>query len=123
MTLNDSVGVKHLGTISDPIPLESTHDDVSAPVAGWVQVGSIEGAAVGIWEHSVGTSGDVEEDEVFVVLSGRATVTEEGCDPVDFGPGDIGHLTAGTRTTWVVHETLRKIWVAPDDNSSGNEDG
>jgi uncharacterized cupin superfamily protein len=114
--------VKHVGTIDDPIPMEPTHDDPSAPVAGWVQVGSIEGAAVGIWEHSVGTSGDVEENEVFVVLSGRATVTPEGGEPVLFGPGDIGMLTGGTRTTWQVHETLRKVWIAVDD-SDGHGDG
>lgn len=101
--------------------MEPTHDDPSAPVAGWTQVGSIEGAAVGIWEHSVGTSADVEEDEVFIVLAGRATVTPEEGVPVHFGPGDIGSLTGGTRTTWQVHETLRKVWVAVDDSDDSND--
>jgi uncharacterized cupin superfamily protein len=27
------------------------------------------------------------------------------------GPGDIGLLPAGARTTWTVHETLRKVYV------------
>ena len=116
-------GVEHAGTVRDPIPLTPTHDDPSAPVAGWIQVGSVEGAAVGIWEHSIGTSGDVEEDEVFIVLSGRATVTPQGGEPVEFGPGDIGRLAEGTRSTWVVHETLRKIWVSPDDSAPGVGDG
>ncbi|MBO9534375.1 MAG: cupin domain-containing protein [Solirubrobacteraceae bacterium] len=64
----------------------------------------------GIWEMTPGTATDVEEDELFVVLSGRATVEIEGGDTLDLGPGTMGVLRRGTRTTWTVHETLRKVW-------------
>ncbi len=67
--------------------------------------------AVGVWQHSTGVSSDVEADEVFVVLSGRATVEVADGPTLEIGPGDVGLLPAGARTTWTVHETLRKIYV------------
>ncbi|MBI4944527.1 MAG: cupin domain-containing protein [Actinobacteria bacterium] len=70
-----------------------------------------DGVAVGVWQHSAGVSRDVEADEIFVVLSGRATVEVEGGPTLEIGPGDVGLLPAGARTTWTVHETLRKVYV------------
>ena len=67
--------------------------------------------AVGVWQHSAGVSTDVEADEIFVVLSGRATVEVLDGPTLEIGPGDVGLLPAGARTTWTVHETLRKIYV------------
>lgn len=66
---------------------------------------------VGVWQHGTGVSSDVEADEVFVVLSGRATVTVQDGPVLEVGPGDVGLLSAGARTTWTVHETLRKVYV------------
>jgi len=67
--------------------------------------------AIGVWQHSPGVSTDVEADEVFVVLSGRATVEVADGPTLEVGPGDVGLLPVGARTTWTVHETLRKIYV------------
>jgi hypothetical protein len=67
--------------------------------------------AVGVWQHSTGVSTDVEADEIFVVLSGRATIEVADGPTLEIGPGDVGLLPAGARTTWTVHETLRKIYV------------
>lgn len=66
---------------------------------------------VGVWQHGVGGSRDVEADEVFVVLSGRATIAVADGPVLEVGPGDIGLLSAGSRTTWTIHETLRKVYV------------
>ncbi len=71
----------------------------------------VPGLEVGIWEHTAGTSTDIETDEVFVVLGGRATVTVEDGPTLELRPGSIGFLDAGARTTWTVHETLRKVYV------------
>jgi uncharacterized cupin superfamily protein len=67
--------------------------------------------AIGVWQHSTGVSTDVEADEVFVVLSGSATVEVADGPTLELGPGDVGLLPAGARTTWTIHETLRKIYV------------
>jgi uncharacterized cupin superfamily protein len=64
----------------------------------------------GIWEITPGTYTDVEADEIFVVLSGRATVKIEGEEALEIGPGDVGVFDKGAETTWVVHETLRKVY-------------
>jgi len=66
---------------------------------------------VGVWEHSVGESTDTEVEEVFVVISGRGTVTCEQGGVIDLVPGTIGILPAGSRTTWKITETLRKVWI------------
>lgn len=67
---------------------------------------------IGVWEMSVGTARDVEVDEVFVVISGRATVEVLDGPTYDIEAGDVVRLDAGDKTTWVVHETLRKVYVA-----------
>jgi uncharacterized cupin superfamily protein len=69
---------------------------------------------VGLWEIDPGTAHDVEVDEVFVVVSGRATVSVVGWPDVVVGPGDVVRLRAGTATTWTVTERLRKVYVAWD---------
>jgi hypothetical protein len=83
------------------------------PRAGVAQLPGVGGLAVGVWEHTAGTSTDVEVDEVFVVLSGRATVEVEGEAALELGPGDLCVLEAGARTRWTVHEDLRKVFVCP----------
>ena len=64
----------------------------------------------GVWQMTPGTAADTEANEMFVVISGRATIMPDGGEPYDVGPGDLGVLEEGARTTWVVHETLRKAY-------------
>ncbi|WP_214322432.1 cupin domain-containing protein [Nonomuraea sediminis] len=68
------------------------------------------GGGRGIWEITPGVVTDVETDEMFVVLSGRATIAVEGGATIEVGPGDVALLAKGARTTWIVHETLRKVY-------------
>jgi uncharacterized cupin superfamily protein len=68
-------------------------------------------ADLGIWEISPGTVTDVEADELFVVLSGSATIAFEDGPTLEVGPGDACRLRAGQRTVWTVHETLRKVYA------------
>ena len=69
---------------------------------------------VGIWEMTPGTASDVETDEVFVVLSGRATIrfVSPALPPLEVGPGSVVRLAEGMQTEWTVVETLRKVYVA-----------
>jgi len=82
-----------------------------APEVRFLALHEADDLAVGLWQHSVGVSTDVEADEVFVVLSGRATVEVEGGPVLEIGPGDVGLLPAGAVTRWTIHETLRKVYV------------
>jgi uncharacterized cupin superfamily protein len=74
----------------------------------------------GIWEITPGVVADVEADEVFVVLSGRATIAFEGGTTLEVGPGDVAVLPEGAVTRWTVHETLRKVYqvtYTPEDDA------
>jgi uncharacterized cupin superfamily protein len=65
----------------------------------------------GIWQITPGVATDIEGDEIFVVVSGRATVERlDTGESVELSPGTVGILTAGSPTRWTVHETLRKAY-------------
>ena len=90
-----------------PVPAEQV-------VAGSPSTGMIEFShSIGVWEHTPGTSTDLESDEIFVVLSGSAMIAfdDRALEPIDLRPGSVARLTAGMRTTWTVRETIRKIYV------------
>jgi uncharacterized protein len=92
-------------------PIEQEVVLQGSPCVGWKLLGAIPGVEVGIWEHTPGTSTDVEEHEAFVVVAGHATVVLDGGARYEFGVGDVGFLAEGTATTWIVHETFRKVFV------------
>jgi uncharacterized cupin superfamily protein len=99
------------------VPLEPVPDEqvvAGSPSAGVVVLDERDGREIGVWEMTPGTATDTEVDEVFVVLAGSATVSfvEPDLPPVELAPGSVVRLTAGMRTTWIVRETLRKVYVA-----------
>ncbi|MGZ3102727.1 cupin domain-containing protein [Streptomyces sp. H72] len=81
-------------------------------VTGKVLWESADGRQVrGVWQITPGTVTDTEADEMFVVLSGSATIEVAGGPTLTVGPGDLAVLREGDRTTWTVHETLRKAYA------------
>ena len=80
-----------------------------SPAARWQQLD--EEPTVGLWSMSEGTARDTESDEVFVVLSGRGTLTFDDGEVVDLQPSTVVRLRAGERTTWRITEPLRKLFV------------
>jgi uncharacterized protein len=96
----------------EPWPLEPDQVvDGDPQVSGRVLDTSADGKVErGVWQHTAGVSRDTESDELFVVLTGRATIEVEDGPTLEVGPGDVGLLHAGDRTTWTVHEDLRKIF-------------
>lgn len=96
------------------VPLEPLPDPVEgAPRAGNAVIEVRDGQELGVWEMTPGAARDVEADEVFVVLSGHATVVLDDSPErvLTLGPGDVVRLTAGMRTLWTVTETLRKVYL------------
>ncbi|MEV4668690.1 cupin domain-containing protein [Microbacterium sp. LWO12-1.2] len=109
------------GTGVDATALALTHDPLPAgevragtPTTGTQALATLDGIEIGIWEMTPGTATDTEVDEVFVVLSGHATIAfdDPALPALTVGPGSVVRLAAGQRTTWTVTETLRKIYIA-----------
>ncbi|MEU6235689.1 cupin domain-containing protein [Kitasatospora sp. NPDC047058] len=106
--------VLHIPTAElEPDPLDPAQIVSGTPeVSGRVLSESADGRQLrGIWQITPGVVTDVEADELFVVLSGRATIEIDGGPTLHVGPGDCAVLRAGDRTTWTVHETLRKAYA------------
>ncbi|MEJ1199631.1 MULTISPECIES: cupin domain-containing protein [unclassified Streptomyces] len=96
-----------------PEPLSPAQIVSGTPeVTGKVVWESADGRQVrGVWQITPGVVTDTEADEMFVVLSGSATIEVEGGPTLTVGPGDLAVLREGDRTTWTVHETLRKAYA------------
>lgn len=96
-----------------PEPLDPAQVVSGTPeVTGKVVWESADGRRIrGIWQITPGVVTDTEADELFVVVSGSATIEVEDGPTLRVGPGDMAVLKEGDRTTWTVHETLRKVYA------------
>jgi uncharacterized cupin superfamily protein len=96
----------------EPDPLDPGQIVSGTPeVSGKVLWESEDGRQIrGIWQITPGVVTDTEANELFVVVSGRATIEVAGGPTFDVGPGDACVLREGDETTWTVHETLRKAY-------------
>jgi uncharacterized protein len=115
--VREVVDVAALELESDELPPEQVvagTPQVSSRVLDRSRDGRIER---GVWEITPGVVSDVEADELFVVVAGRATIEVEGGPTLEVGPGDAVVLEPGWRTRWTVHETLRKVYQVTEDRS------
>lgn len=103
----------------DSLPLDPTNVIEGTPVSTASDIVETPDLTAGVWELTPGTVTDVEVDEVFVVISGAATLEFEDGRVLELRPGSIGRLAAGTRTRWVVTETLRKVYFSAGAPTAG----
>jgi uncharacterized protein len=95
---------------SDPLD-PATIVSGSPEVSGKVLWESPDGKQIrGIWQITPGVVTDTEANELFVVISGRATMEIKGGETIELGPGDACVLEEGAESIWTVHETLRKAY-------------
>ena len=91
-------------------PLEEATDHPMATHG--LEVWEDGGKSAGIWQCAPGPSRWVlEENEVIYLVAGRMTVTPDGGESTDVGPGDIAVFPLGWTGTWVIHETVRKVYA------------
>ncbi|WES62978.1 cupin domain-containing protein [Microbacter sp. GSS18] len=107
--LLDAVG---LSLAHEPVPADQIV--AGAPATGYAALDDGEGREIGVWEMTVGAMSDTEVDEVFVVLTGSATIefVSPAQPPIELRPGSVVRLDDGMQTVWTVRETLRKIFIA-----------
>ena len=86
-----------------------------SPKTGILELPDFAGMSMGVWEHTEGVSTDTEVEEVFIVISGGATIefTDDDIAPLDVEAGDIVRLSAGVKTRWIVRDHIRKVYLIP----------
>ena len=84
-----------------------------SPETGILELADFAGMSMGIWEHTEGVSTDTEVDEVFIVISGGATIefTDDDTPSLEVEAGDIVRLSAGVKTRWIVRDHIRKVYL------------
>lgn len=113
---------QHLGNVFryqlQPEGYESLEDANTTVPTGTYHIGTVDGAEIGVWEAEPGLIAGVTNDEVFVVLEGRAEVTfDDTKETIEIGPGDVVRLNKGQRNTWRTIERLRKVSIWSESGS------
>ena len=116
-SLSDTTAPLHLGsTMNVRTAILSTENlDPTQIIDGNPQVSCLilsdDGHVLrGIWKCTRGTVTDIEQDEMFTVIEGRATVVIENGPTLELLPGYVGLLAHGAKTTWTIHEDLVKTF-------------
>jgi uncharacterized cupin superfamily protein len=108
---NSSISATALDLEMQPVPPDQTVNGL--PRTGVRTLTEFGGIEVGVWEMTPGVMSDVESDEVFVVLSGSATVEfADESETLHVQAGDVVRLAEGANTVWTVTETIRKVYLA-----------
>jgi uncharacterized cupin superfamily protein len=114
--MNGSMKLASASKISlEQVSLSPDQIESGSPETRILELADFAGVSMGIWEHTEGVSTDTEVDEVFIVISGGATIefTDDNTAPLEVKPGDIVRLAAGTKTRWIVRDHLRKVYLIP----------
>ena len=86
------------------------------PSTANVPLGVASGTEFGLWEMTSGTMLDEEINEVFLIITGTATVEFLAPEhpPIHLTPGSIVRLSEGMATRWTVtsEAPLRKLYLA-----------
>ncbi|KAA0079145.1 DUF861 domain-containing protein [Mycolicibacterium sp. P9-64] len=109
----ESNSVVRAGTLAlTRTPVPDAQSVSGSPVTAATALDEFAGVEVGVWEMTPGVMTDVEADEVFVVLSGSATIAFGDDSPtITIGAGDVVRLAEGAETVWTVTDTLRKVYL------------
>jgi uncharacterized protein len=66
----------------------------------------------GVWECTPGPSRwTLTSNEFVYIRYGRMTVTQDGGEPSEIGPGDTAVFPKGWTGVWQIHETTRRLYV------------
>ena len=66
----------------------------------------------GVWECTPGKfTWNHTWDETVHITQGRVTIQEEGGAAHEFKAGDVVYFHVGLRSTWTVHEKVRKFYA------------
>lgn len=110
--MSDSTAAAARLVTADVLATELVPDGLSQALAtSSTSLTGLSEVEFGLWEAGPGTDGDVEVDEVFLVLAGRGSVYFDDDSSIELRPGVLVRLVAGDRTRWEITERLRKLYV------------
>jgi uncharacterized cupin superfamily protein len=72
----------------------------------------------GVWHCTPGIFMLTHPAETICVVEGRVTITPQGGDPLELGPGDLAFIPEGTVARWEVHETIKKAFHSHDSTGT-----
>lgn len=102
-----------------PKPTTLTEGQVEASKVLWTSPdGSV---SIGVWECTPGTFTATRSGyaEVAHIISGRCSLTTEAGETSEHGPGDLVVTNEGWVGQWIVHETVRKLFIIHRQTSRG----
>lgn len=88
----------------EPLPAEEVL--AGSPTTAVHELATLGGIEVGIWEMTPGTATDTEADEVFVVLSGRATIAFASSGLSAWVVRTLHALADGLQAAWMLDPSL-----------------
>lgn len=76
---------------------------------------------IGVWEATEGMTRSIkgEKTEFCFIISGKAELTQDGCEPQIFREGDAFVMKPGFTGTWQTLETVQKFFVIVDPGQAG----
>jgi uncharacterized cupin superfamily protein len=88
-----------------------------SPAESAVVLHKDEHLEIGIWECTPGVfpGARIGYNELMVFVKGAGTITPDGGEPVEIGPGTVYPTLDGWTSQWNVTETVRKVYVIWDD--------
>lgn len=109
-------GITQLSELAlSPEAVDPAHIVAGSPAFSSLELGSVGGAKIGVWEMTPGTVTDTEVDELFIVVDGEAEVEFIGSGAtMNLRVGSLGQFSAGAQTRWTVTRTLRKLYLTTE---------
>lgn len=95
------------GTVGEPL------SEPACALRGMKMAAPIEcGPEMGVWECTPGRyRRQIRSAETMHVISGSATFTPDGGEPVALAAGDLFFFGPDTLGIWDIHSALRKVYV------------
>ena len=92
-----------------PLPEATAH---AMPTAGQILWSGANGEELGIWRCAEGPSRwHFETNEAIVLVEGSMTITRDGEEAVSMAVGDCAVFPKGWFGTWVIHESILKLYT------------
>jgi len=112
-----------LGVVDAPVePVAIPEQDVISgkPESSWVLLWRSQDGKLynGVWHCTPGVFMLTHPGETICIVEGRVTITPQGGEPMDLGPGEVAYVPEGAVVRWEVHETVKKAFHSHDSTGT-----